>query len=44
MRLVPIDLQSLITIVCAMLLPFVPVVLLAVPMDTIWSNVRALLF
>lgn len=44
LRLIPIDLQSLIILGGAMLLPFVPVFLLAVPMDVIWSSVKGLLF
>lgn len=44
LRFVPIDLNSIIVFVCAMLLPFVPVVLLAVPLDRIWANVQKLLF
>lgn len=44
MRLVPIDLQSILMLTGAVLLPFAPVVLLAVPMNVIWSNIQALLF
>lgn len=43
-RFVPVDLTSLIALVVAMLLPFAPVVLLAIPLDAIWSGVRKLLF
>jgi hypothetical protein len=44
LRFVPIDLKSMIALVLAMLLPFVPVVLLAVPLDRIWSGIQKLLF
>jgi hypothetical protein len=43
-RPVPIDLKDLIPLVIAMLIPFVPVVLLAVPTDVIWSGLKSLLF
>jgi hypothetical protein len=44
LRLVPVDLTGVITICIAVLLPFVPVVLLAIPMQTIWSNLKSLMF
>jgi hypothetical protein len=44
LRLVPIDVLSLMVLGGAMLVPFIPVVLLAVPMDVIWSSVKGLLF
>lgn len=43
MRLIPVDIKDLIALGCAMLLPFVPVVLLAFPMDVIWKNIKSLL-
>ena len=43
-RPVPVDLKDLIPLVVAMLIPFVPVVLLAVPTDVIWSGLKSLLF
>ena len=43
-RFVPVDLKDLTTIVIAMLLPFVPVVLLAFPLDAIWAQIKSLLF
>ncbi len=44
MRLIPIDVKSLVMLVGAMLLPFVPVVLLAVPADQILTGLKGLLF
>jgi hypothetical protein len=44
LRFVPLDLNSAIAICIAVLLPFVPVVLLAFPMATIWSHIKSLLF
>jgi hypothetical protein len=44
LRFVPVDLNSLIALALAMLLPFVPVLLLAVPLDRIWSGIQKLLF
>jgi hypothetical protein len=44
LRFVPVDLKDLITLAVAMLLPFVPVVLLAMPADAIWAGVKGLLF
>lgn len=44
LRLVPVDLTGVIAICIAVLLPFVPVVLLAIPMQTIWSNLKSLMF
>ncbi|HYD15434.1 MAG TPA: hypothetical protein VEA77_03445 [Hyphomicrobium sp.] len=43
-RLVPVDLKDLIALAIAVLIPFVPVVLLAVPTDVIWSGIKSLLF
>lgn len=43
MRFVPVDLKDLIALAVAMLLPFVPVVLLAFPLDVIWTQVKSLL-
>jgi hypothetical protein len=43
-RFVPVDLKDLTTIVIAMLLPFIPVVLLAFPLDAIWAQIKSLLF
>jgi hypothetical protein len=39
MRLLPVDLSSLLTLVWSTLLPFVPVLLMAVPVDTILQKV-----
>ncbi len=44
MRFIPIDLRSLVILVAVMLLPFVPVLLLAVPIDQILSGLKGLLF
>lgn len=41
-RFVPVDLRDLSTIIAAMLLPFVPVVLLAFPIDVIWAHIKSL--
>jgi hypothetical protein len=43
-RFVPVDLKDVIPLVAAMLLPFVPVVLLAFPLDAIWGHLKSLLF
>jgi hypothetical protein len=43
-RFVPVDLKDIITLVVALLLPFVPVVLLAIPANAIWAGVKSLLF
>ncbi len=43
-RLVPIDVKDLIALVVAVLIPFIPVVMLAVPADVIWSSIKGLLF
>jgi hypothetical protein len=43
-RFVPIDIKDLIALAVAMLLPFVPVVLLAFPLDVIWTQIKSLLF
>jgi len=43
MRLFPLDLTDLVIFACAMLLPFVPVVLLAVPSEVLWSQIKGLL-
>jgi hypothetical protein len=42
-RFVPVDLKDMIAIVAAMLAPFVPVVLLAFPVDVIWAQIKKLL-
>lgn len=42
-RFIPIDLKDLIALVGAMLLPFVPVVLIAFPLETIWTHIKSLL-
>jgi hypothetical protein len=44
LRLIPIDISSLIMLGSAMLLPFVPVVVLTVPLDVIWTKLKGLLF
>jgi hypothetical protein len=44
LRIVPVDLKSALTLVSVILLPFVPVVLLAVPTDTLWADLKSLLF
>jgi hypothetical protein len=43
-RFVPVDVKDLITLAVAMLIPFVPVVLLAFPLDEIWAHTKSLLF
>jgi hypothetical protein len=43
-RFVPVDLRDLIVLAGAMLLPFVPVALLAFPLDVIWAQTKSLLF
>jgi hypothetical protein len=43
MRLIPIDYTSVAMFVVAMLLPFVPVVLLIVPIDQVLSELKSLL-
>src|SRR5262249_27411610 len=43
-RFVPVDLKDLLALGIAMLLPFVPVVLLAFPLDEIWKQIKSLLF
>jgi hypothetical protein len=43
-RIVPIDIKDIITLAVAVLLPFVPVVLLAFPLDAIWTYIKNLLF
>jgi hypothetical protein len=43
-RLVPVDLKNLIALAAALLLPFGPVVLLAVPIHTILQSLQKLLF
>jgi len=42
-RFVPIDNASLLMLAGATLLPFVPVAVLTVPLDVIWSNIKDLL-
>lgn len=44
MRLLPIDLRAILPLVIATLLPFVPVLLMVVPLETILSNVTQMLF
>ena len=43
MRFLPLDLKDLIALAAAMALPFVPVVLLAFPLDSIWAQLKSLL-
>ena len=43
MRFVPVGLKDLIPLAVAMVLPFVPVVLLAFPLEVIWKQVKSLL-
>jgi hypothetical protein len=43
-RLVPVGLKDLIVIAVALLAPFAPVLLLAVPRDVLWAHVSSLLF
>jgi hypothetical protein len=43
-RFVPVGLKDVATLVLAMLLPFVPVLLLAVPTEVIWEHLSSLLF
>lgn len=42
-RFVPVDLKDLIALAVAILLPFVPVVLLAFPTEVIWAQIKSLL-
>lgn len=44
LRLVPIDLKSIVTLGIALLLPFVPIVFLALPMAEILAGLKELLF
>jgi hypothetical protein len=44
LRLVPIDLKSIAMLGVALLLPFVPIVFLALPMDEILAGLKGLLF
>lgn len=44
MRFVPVDLKNLIALAVALLLPFGPVVLLAIPIKTIFQSLQKLLF
>jgi hypothetical protein len=44
MRPVPIDLMSMLALVCATLLPFVPVLFLAVPFDVVLEKITGVLF
>ncbi len=44
LRLVPIDLRSVLFLCGAMLIPFVPVVLLALPIEQIIAGMKALIF
>ena len=43
-RFAPLDIRDLIALFAAILLPFVPVALLAFPLEAIWSALRKLLF
>jgi hypothetical protein len=43
-RFVPVDLKDLVPLAVALLLPFVPVVLLAFPLEEIWKYTKSLLF
>ena len=43
-RLLPLDLKDLVVITGALLVPFVPVVLLAIPADQILSGLQKLMF
>lgn len=43
-RLVPVDLKTLVSLAAALLLPFAPVVLLALPIETILQSLQKLLF
>lgn len=43
-RFLPLGLKDLIALAAAMLLPFVPVVLLAFPLEEIWKYTKSLLF
>jgi hypothetical protein len=43
-RPVPVDLKNLIALPVALVAPFVPVVLLAFPLDEIWKHTKSLLF
>lgn len=40
MKFVPVSVKDLAALAGAMLLPFVPVVLLAFPLDVIWSHLK----
>ena len=42
-RLVPLEHKDLIVLAVAMLVPFIPVVLMAVPAEVIWEGVKGLL-
>lgn len=44
MRFVPIDAKDMFTLAIAILLPFLPVVLLAIPVAAIWTEAMKLLF
>jgi hypothetical protein len=43
LRLIPLDVKDLIPLAVAMLIPFIPVVLMTIPVDVIWSGVKGLL-
>jgi hypothetical protein len=43
-RFVPVDRTSLVALIVAMLLPFAPVALLAIPLDRLWATIQKLLF
>lgn len=44
LRMLPVDRTSIFIVCGAVLLPFVPVVLLAVPIETMWSEFKKLMF
>jgi hypothetical protein len=44
MRLVPVDLKTVAWLVVPTLLPFVPVVVIALPLDKVFSGIAGLLF
>lgn len=43
-RFVPVRRRDMLSLVVALLIPFVPVVLMTVPMNTIWVHVKGLVF
>ena len=44
LRLIPLDLKSLVFFVIMIVLPFIPVLFLAVPANRVWSSLQSLLF